>query len=109
MQTFRKSKSSLLSGLLLLALIMCYLHPKGHFLTEHISAPIVGLDTKEFASLPSGGGRKYKQNLVPKQGMGLASKEFAPLHQLSMAWENCLLSSSLPLGFFMTLCKTLLP
>lgn len=49
MQTFRKSRSRLLFGLLLLALTMCYLHPKGHFLTEHISAPIAGLDTKEFS------------------------------------------------------------
>lgn len=76
MQTFRKSKSRLLSGLLLLALIMYYLHPNGHFLTGHISAPIVGVDTRVVCmsptSLPSGAGRKYKQNLVLKQRMGPA-------------------------------------
>lgn len=53
MQTLRKSKSRLLSGLCLLALIMYYLNPKGHFFTGHISAPTVGLETKEFSAFTS--------------------------------------------------------
>jgi len=47
MQPFRKSKPRLLSGLLVLALIMYYFLPEGHFLTEHASsAPTAGLDSK---------------------------------------------------------------
>lgn len=93
MQTFRKSKSRLLSGLLLLALIMYYLYPNGHFLTGHISAPIVGVDTRVVCmsptSLPSGAGRKYKQNLVLKQRMGPASKKFSPFTSTgSWAWPG---------------------
>lgn len=61
------------------------------------------------ASLPSGAGRKSNQKVVPKQEMELENKEITPLHQLSMAWGNCLPSFSLPLGLFMTLCKILKP
>lgn len=116
MQPFRKSKSRLLPGLLGLVLIMYYLLPEGHFLTEYtFSAPTVGLDTKglfawalfHFLQWLE---EKYEQNLVPKQGTGAIERlTLSPTQAAGHSPEKLALSFSLPLAFFMTLFKILKP
>lgn len=99
MQTLRKSKSRLVSVSAGPRHVL--FTPKRTFPNRtYLCSRSWSRDQSCLPSLPSGAGRKHEQNLVPKQGMGLANKECTPLHQLSMAWENCLLSFSLPLGFF---------
>lgn len=116
MQPFRKSKARLLSGLLALALVMYYLLPDGHFLTEHtFSALTVGLDTKElfawalFHFLQGLEGNMYKIWCWSREPEQMISSPSHQHMQLSTAWQNWLLSCSLLLGFFMTLFKILKP